>query len=421
MPLAAGRQIFSRLCLKNHNQILSRIVRGRFSSTATTQIVSDAENTSKILIPAPEPGKIHAAVLRKFASPLSIENIEQPKVVQPNEVLIDVHYCALNGSDVLLAENIYMFEPSLPTVLGYELVGELIQVGQEAEKAGYKPGDKIIALNKERHGGFAEQCVAEIGDIWKVPQSAKLRDVVCILENYTTALIGLEKHAGIEENDLILINVGLAGAGLAAVDLATNVFRGTVIAVCATEERAALVRDKGAFAAFKFSDKKLIKQIEAAAADRSIKAIFDGVAGENFKKLLKCFTDVYNSKTAVKDILRDNNFAVVVQYLSREGRMIVAGVAANVVNPQTEAQEGSFSLTGLSLREYRRKNHKLYRQSGDDVLDFFEEGLIRPIISMVTGLYNINEAKKFVLEMKSSGKVLIDLKNKEAKMEIIKA
>lgn len=47
-------------------------------------------------------------------------------------------------------------------MLGYEFVGKLIQVGEEAKKQGYKIGDKVIALNKERYGGLAEQCVAEI-------------------------------------------------------------------------------------------------------------------------------------------------------------------------------------------------------------------------------------------------------------------
>lgn len=57
----------------------------------------------------------------------------------------------------------YIFEPKLPTVLGYEVVGKLVEVGEEAERNGYKVGDKVIALNKERYGGLAEKCLAEVG------------------------------------------------------------------------------------------------------------------------------------------------------------------------------------------------------------------------------------------------------------------
>lgn len=47
-------------------------------------------------------------------------------------------------------------------ILGHEIVGKLVEVGAEAEKNGYKVGDKVIALNKERYGGLAEKCLAEV-------------------------------------------------------------------------------------------------------------------------------------------------------------------------------------------------------------------------------------------------------------------
>lgn len=42
----------------------------------------------------------------------------------------------------------------------------------------------------------------------------------------------------------------------------------------------------GAFAALKYSDKKLLKRIENIAAERDIKAIFDDEDGAHFKKVL---------------------------------------------------------------------------------------------------------------------------------------
>lgn len=59
-----------------------------------------------------------------------------------------------------------------------------------------------------------------------------------------------------------------------------------MIGICATEDGADLVREKGAFTSFKYKDKKLLKQIEEIAAERDIKAIFDDVGGDYFKKIL---------------------------------------------------------------------------------------------------------------------------------------
>lgn len=54
-------------------------------------------------------------------------------------------------------------------------------------------------------------------------------DAVSILDNYITALIALERKVSIDENDMILINVGISGISLAAIDLATNVYRAKVL------------------------------------------------------------------------------------------------------------------------------------------------------------------------------------------------
>ncbi|XP_050452856.1 quinone oxidoreductase-like protein 2 [Cataglyphis hispanica] len=403
MTSLVGYRFFIKLCGSNFS---SRIITARFGSVAV-------EENAKNIIPASQPGKIQAALLKDFSSPLVIENLEPPKNVQANEVLIDVHYCALNSSDALLSKNLYTFEPKLPTILGYEVVGKLIEVGVEAEKNGYKIGDKVIALNKERYGGLAEKCLAEVGDIWKVPSMINSIDAASILDSYITALVALERKVNIDENDMILVNVGISSIGLAAIDLATNVYRAKVIGVCATEDGADLARKKGAFASLKYKDKKLLKQIENIAAERDIKAIFENVDGEYFKKMLDCFTGVYKDAT-LKDLLRDDNFAVVVHHLSREGRIIIAGTATTVTNAYSEVQKGSFSITGFNLIEYRKRKPDVYRQAGDEVLQFLEEGLIGPSCSLIVGLHKINDALQFVSESKSLGKVVIDIRNKKA-------
>ncbi|KAI4498803.1 hypothetical protein M0802_005978 [Mischocyttarus mexicanus] len=342
----------------------------------------------KTNIPALEPGKFQAATLNKFDNSLVIQNIESLKTTQPNEVVIDVHYCAVNPSDVLLSKNLYTYEPKLPITLGYELVGELVYVGKNAQDKGYKTGDKVIALNKERYGGFAEQCIAGVDDIWKIPSNLRSVDAVCLLNDYMSALVALEKVVTIDENDIILINVGLSGIGLAAADLATNVFRSQVLGICINNDDATLVRNRGVFASLEYNEKKLLKRIEQIAGDKNIKDFLDGDGGEYFKKILKwynsCYTDIYKSGTSLKNLLRDDNFTVVIHHLSRE-------VLKRIIK--------------LVLH--------LYRQAGEEVLDFFEEGLIIPIHSMIFGLYKINDALRFSSEGKTSAKVIIDIKNKE--------
>lgn len=90
----------------------------------------------------------------------------------------------------------------------------------------------------------------------------------------------------------------------------------------------------------------------------------------------------------------------------------MAGIVATKIEP--DLHKDSFTVTGTNLLEYRKRDHDLYRQVGDEVLEFFEEGLITPSYSLITGLYKINDALRYVSDMKSTGKVIIDVKNKEA-------
>lgn len=401
-----------RLGRSRLNGLPSQIIAARFSST-----VENAES-AKGIVPTPQPGKIQAALLKEFCSPLVIENLEPPRRTRETEVLIDVHYCALNTSDALLSQNLYTCEPTLPMILGHEVVGKLIEVGAEAEKNGYKVGDKVVALNKELHGGLAEKCLAEVEDIWKIPsmKSTSSADLASILDNYITALIALERKVSLNEDDMILINVGVSGIGLAAVDLATNVFKAKVLAVCATENWADRTREMGAFSALKYSDKKLLKKIENIAAERDIKAIFDDEVGTHFKKMLGCFTDIYKDAT-LKDLLRNDSFAVVVHHLSREGRVIIAGTAATMTDFRSEVQKGSFSVTSFDLVEYKKRKPDVYRQAGDDVLQFLEEGLIVPSYSLIAGMYKVNDALRFISEDILPGKVIINIRDKEAEMK----
>lgn len=126
------------------------------------------------------------------------------------------------------------------------------------------------------------------------------------------------------------------------------------------------------------------------------------------------YTDIYKSGTSLKNLLRDDNFTVAIHHLSREGRVVIAGAAATKTQDvQSKIEPGSFSITGFNLNEYRKKDPDSYRQAGDEVLDFYEEGLIIPIHSMTFGLYKVNEALRFSSEGRTSAKVIIDIKNKE--------
>ncbi len=69
---------------------------------------------------------------------VKVEEIPQPEIKKPTEVLIKVRACGICGSDVHMAQaddNGYIFYPGLtgfPTVLGHEFSGEVVKAGTKA-------------------------------------------------------------------------------------------------------------------------------------------------------------------------------------------------------------------------------------------------------------------------------------------------
>lgn len=61
-----------------------------------------------------------------------------------------------------------------------------------------------------------------------MPSGVKSLDAVSLLDDYITALVALERKVNIQENDMVIVNVGISDVGLAAIDLAINVYRAQV-------------------------------------------------------------------------------------------------------------------------------------------------------------------------------------------------
>ena len=58
-----------------------------------------------------------------------------------------------------------------------------------------------------------------------------------------------------------------------------------VIAVCSTEDKAALVREKGAFMALKYDD-HLVKEVQNFTNGKGVKVVFDATGDKVFESAL---------------------------------------------------------------------------------------------------------------------------------------
>ncbi|XP_063225757.1 quinone oxidoreductase-like protein 2 homolog [Bacillus rossius redtenbacheri] len=327
-----------------------------------------------------------AAVLNDYGKELTVQERLPEKKLNKGEIRLKVKYCSINASDVLICSGKYDVMPKVPLVPGYELFGEVIELGPGVDDDDFSVGESVIALNKEHFSGLAEQCVLSTKDAWVVPSVDKPMLWCGLADSYATALIGLARRGHLKTNNTILVTAAGGGLGLAAVDIAANVYKAKVIAVCESEDKADTLRGKGAWAALKFSPKDIKKKVQDVTEGKGVDIIFDSVGNASM------FQDSVNC-------------------VAHEGKVIVAGAAARQVKEVKTSLllPKSFSLIGVSLHCYRNSAYKIYRQIVQDAIDMFEQGLVSPHIAKTFTLNEVNEALKYVGENVSTGQVIIDM------------
>lgn len=327
--------------------------------------------------------RYRAAVLKEFCESLIVENYKSEKL-RSSEVRVDVYKCGVNASDVLSCQGIYENLPKLPFVPGFEFCGELVEVGDDVK--GLSRGDRVIGLDRSYGGAFSEEVVTDASNVFAVDSGVQCDAGSSLLDSYCTAQLALVRRASLSAGSCVLVTAAAGGLGLAAVDLAANVYKCKVIAVCDTEDKASLVREKGAFSALCFQKKHIRDRVEEVTEGRGADVVFDAVGGDVFSECIKC--------------------------VAHEGKVVVAGFASRTVPTISTSVllPRSFSLIGLSLRHYRDAAPSVFKQSVHDVISMYQSGLISPHISAQFPLERVNDAIKFISDRKSTGKVLLDIR-----------
>ena len=132
----------------------------------------------------------------------------------------------MNASDILICQGQYGVEQKMPFVPGFEVCGEVREVGTNVTRVNI--GDRVIGLKKDGFAGFAEEIVILEQDVWTVPSSMSFEIGASLIDTYGTALLGLHRRAEVDKDDTVLVTAAAGGLGLAAVDLAANVYKAKV-------------------------------------------------------------------------------------------------------------------------------------------------------------------------------------------------
>ena len=134
--------------------------------------------------------------------------------------------------------------PGASDLPGLEVAGQI--VGGDAQAmadAGFAVGERVCAL--VAGGGYAELCVAPVGQCLPVPQGLSDVEAASLPETFFTVWSNVFERARLQPGETLLVQGGTSGIGVTAIQLA-KAWGATVIATAGSDEKCAACLTLGA-------------------------------------------------------------------------------------------------------------------------------------------------------------------------------
>ena len=313
---------------------------------------------------------------------LFIGEAEKP-VVSSNEVLIEVHYAALNRADILQREGKYPPPEGESRILGLEASGIIAEIGEGV--LGFKVGDKVMALLAG--GGQAEYVAVDSRLVWEMPSKINLRQAGSIPEVFLTAFQALFFEGKTKGGSTVLIHAGASGVGTAAIQLAKA--RGCKVITTSSEAKCSLCKELGSDLAINYQSQNFEREIDKFTQGVGVDIILDFIGAPYFKQNLNA--------------LKIDGSLIMIS--------VMGGVKLESLNLYPILTK-RLTVKGTTLRsrtnEYKEELIKAFLHQFSDSL---ASSKIAPVIDKVFDWVNIKEAHDYMEANKNRGKIVLKIRD----------
>ena len=226
---------------------------------------------------------VKAIRIHEFGGP-DVMRLEDVELAPPGkgEVLVRNHAAGVNFIDTYFRTGHYK-PPSLPTTLGNEAAGEIVEIGKGV--AGFKVGDRVAYV--ATLGCYAEQRVVPSDRLVKLPKSIHYDTAAAMLLKGLTAQYLLRQTYKVREGDTILVQAAAGGVGLILCQWA-KALGATVIGTVGTPEKAKLAKKAGAKHVILYRDEDFVARVKEITKGKLCAVVYDGVGKATFPASLDC-------------------------------------------------------------------------------------------------------------------------------------
>jgi len=212
---------------------------------------------------------------------------ERPRPVpKVGEVLIEVTASGVNRPDVLQRMGLYPMPEGVSDLPGLEVAGLVVEGDPSTlSAAGLALGDRVCAL--VAGGGYAQYCVAPVGQCLPVPQGWSDVQAASLPETYFTVWQNVFDIGRLQAGETLLVQGGSSGIGVSAIALA-KALESRVIVTAGTDDKCAACLALGADHAINYRRQDFVAEVLRLTDGRGADVILDMVAGDYIGRELEC-------------------------------------------------------------------------------------------------------------------------------------
>lgn len=308
------------------------------------------------------------------------------------EVLIESEAFGLNYADVMARRGLYREAPPMPCVIGYELVGTVTEVGEDADAS--LIGKRVVAFC--RFGGYAKHvitwdyAVVPIGDM-----PAERAMVLCT--QAVTAYYMAEYLTPVHPGEKVLIHAAAGGVGTILIQLAKR-NGAEVFAKIGDDSKVELVKSLGADHVINYRRSDYGKQISKILKGDRLDVSFNPVAGSTYK------TDLHLLGSGGRLVLFGGSelgrakwgILSTLNFVRKMGVLIPVGLMMRSKN-----------ILGVNMLKIADNRPMVLKKCLEDVVDLYQQGKIDPQVGGVYSVKDLAEAHAALEGGKTTGKLTV--------------
>jgi NADPH2:quinone reductase len=290
-------------------------------------------------------------------------------------IVIRVEAVSIEGGDTL-----NRFRGALvtkPHIVGYQAAGEVVAVGEEVDNI--KVGDKAVTTGG--FGSHAELRAVAARTAWVIPPGMDVRLAAAIPVPFGTAHDCLFEFGRMKKGDIVLVQAGASGVGVAAIQLAARAGAAMVLATASSDARLEALKPLGLTHGINYSRDDVPTEVARLTDKHMADVIVDSVGGPTLQSSIASLA-----------------------YRGRVSMVGAAGREAMVVDVGS-MMGGNRTLSGVFLGAEIATDrvHDNIQQLIQDVAD----GSLKVVIDRTFPLKEAADAHRYIESRQAVGRVLL--------------